>query len=303
MSLAVNGPLLASGSADSTIRIWDKLTAVQLRVVFGHSKSVTSIEMGPTWLLTASADEEVRVWEISHKHKHTLSVDCKYRLVGHDTGITCVRYGKLEVISGDVEGRIFLWWTETGKILREMHVHTGSVKCMQFDAIHIVSGGCDNTVCITDIATGDVLQSLRGHTGHILAVCFDTERILSASGDNTARFWSWGKKTLPEDKIHILNQGETLVAIAKMYDITANDLAVWNGITDMRKQMYAGMNLIVRKGDPSAPTAAERMAEERVRRLNATKSMVCILFLLSNFYCLSHTNHSHRLSSFRCYNK
>jgi WD40 repeat protein len=273
VSLAVDGPHLASGSADTTIRIWDKFKGTQLRVVFGHSKSVTSIEMGPSWLLTGSADEEVRVWAISRKHKHTLTVDCRCRLVGHETGITCVRFGKLEVVSGDVQGRIFLWWTESSAILRQMQVHKGSVKCIQFDAIHIVSGGVDNCVCITDIATGDVLQSLRGHEGHVLAVSFDTERILSASGDNTIRFWSWGKKSLPEDKIHVLNHGETLVAVAKIYDITVNELALWNGISGVR-QLYPGMNLIVRKGDPSAPTAAEKMAADRARRIEQAKGMV-----------------------------
>ena len=59
-------------------------------------------------------------------------------------------------LTGDVKGRIFIWWLKTGQILRKCQVHTGQVKCMQFDSIHIVSGGSDHSVCITDIATGEV---------------------------------------------------------------------------------------------------------------------------------------------------
>ena len=58
-------------------------------------------------------------------------------------------------------GRIFIWWTETGSILRTCYVHKGPVRSMQFDAVHIVSGGIDNSVCITDIATGEVKKKER----------------------------------------------------------------------------------------------------------------------------------------------
>lgn len=107
-------------------------------------------------MLTGSMDTEVRVWKISRTKKHSLHVECTYRLIGHETAVTCVRYGAMEVLSGDTKGRIFIWWMKTGQILRKCQVHDGPVKCMQFDALHIVSGGCDNSVAITDIATGEV---------------------------------------------------------------------------------------------------------------------------------------------------
>jgi tetratricopeptide (TPR) repeat protein len=46
VSLAVEGVMLASGGSDSTLRLWDKRTAVQLRVVYGHSRSILSMEIG-----------------------------------------------------------------------------------------------------------------------------------------------------------------------------------------------------------------------------------------------------------------
>lgn len=94
----------------------------------------------------------------------------------------------MEIVSGDNLGRIFIWWTETGEILRQCFVHKGPIKSMQFDSIHIVSGGTDKCVCITDIATGEVIQTLRGHEKHVLAIAFDYERIISVSADNTLRY-------------------------------------------------------------------------------------------------------------------
>eukprot|EP01038_Epipyxis_sp_PR26KG_P007587 gene7587-10336_t len=103
VALAVEFKLLASSSADNTIRLWDKLTAEQMRVIYGHSKSVLSLEMGSTWLLSGSADGEVRLWSIAKKTKHTITAECTTRLIGHESTITCVRYGKMEILSGDVK--------------------------------------------------------------------------------------------------------------------------------------------------------------------------------------------------------
>merc|ERR1711871_1643281 len=174
--------------------------------------------------------------------------------------------GKLEIVSADSLGRIFVWWTETGVILRQCYVHEGTVKSIQFDAIHIVSGGTDNSVCITDIATGEVLQTLRGHTNHVLAIAFDSDRIVSASGDNTLRYWQWGSKMAgPSDKVHVLDPTESLVQGSKRYDLTVPELMKWNGITEM-KQVYPGMKLIVQKGNPGEPTEAEAIVIENERR-------------------------------------
>jgi WD40 repeat protein len=139
VSLAVETTMLVSGGADATLRLWNKHNGEHLRVLFGHSKSVLSIEIGPTWLLTGGADHEVRVWKVSSKNRHSARADCTYRMMGHDCAVTCVRYGKMEILSGDMQGRIFIWWMNTGEIIRRCQVHKGPVKCMQFDSVHIVS--------------------------------------------------------------------------------------------------------------------------------------------------------------------
>jgi tetratricopeptide (TPR) repeat protein len=81
VSLAVEGTLLASGGSDSTLRLWDKHTGQQLRIVYGHSRSVLSIEIGKRLRLRS-----VRVIELT-----VVSCVCNasrpdldaYRLYGH----------------------------------------------------------------------------------------------------------------------------------------------------------------------------------------------------------------------------
>ena len=174
-----------------------------------------------------------------------------------------------KVLSGDMKGRILVWWLkrtesrESFSVLRRCQVHSGPVKCMQFDAVHIVSGGADSLVVITDIATGEKLQTLVGHgPGPVLALAFDLGRIVSVGVDNTMRYWQWGARVLPKDKFHLLDKGQSLSAVCKLYSLSLEELLRWNGITDMRNT-YVGMKLIVRKGDPSRLTDAEKLAEQK----------------------------------------
>eukprot|EP00598_Pedospumella_elongata_P011723 CAMPEP_0185015530 /NCGR_PEP_ID=MMETSP1098-20130426/99884_1 /TAXON_ID=89044 /ORGANISM="Spumella elongata, Strain CCAP 955/1" /LENGTH=325 /DNA_ID=CAMNT_0027544659 /DNA_START=1 /DNA_END=975 /DNA_ORIENTATION=+ len=98
VSLAVEGTFLASGGSDSTLRLWDKHTGVQLRIVYGHSRSILSMEIGPSWMLTGSTDTEVRVWKIGRSKRNSVTVDCTYRLIGHECSVTCVKFGQMEAL-------------------------------------------------------------------------------------------------------------------------------------------------------------------------------------------------------------
>lgn len=266
VSIAVDGPLICSGGADTTIRLWSKSTGELLRILQGHTESVLSLELGPDWLLTGSQDEEVRVWSIFWKTQHTLVGVTRQRLIGHECPVTCVRYGNMEIISGDRKGRIFIWLVSSGAILRKCQVHQGQVKTMQFDATRIVSGGGDGNICITDIGTGSVIQTLRGHVGLVLSLCFDTQRVISVARDNKLYYWAWGKKEDgPPDKFHVLDKGQKLVDISKLYGVDVPTLMKWNGILEMR-MCTPGMRLVVGKGDPTKLTTAEELAVERERR-------------------------------------
>lgn len=266
VSLAVDGPLLCSGGADATIRLWRKATGEQLAILQGHTESVLCMELGTNWLLTGSQDEEARLWTIEWKSKVTLTGKTKQRLIGHDVPVTAVKYGHMEVVTGDRLGRVFIWLVQTGEILRKIEVHKGLVRALQFDATRIVSGAADATICITEIGTGSVVQRLRGHKSQILSIAFDTMRIVSIARDNTLRYWLWGsKETGPPDKFHILDKGETLVDVSKLYKVTIPVLMRWNGISEARL-CKAGMQLLVSKGDPSKLTDAEKVLAERARR-------------------------------------
>lgn len=287
VSLACDNHHVISGSSDNTMRLWSRSSRKLIRVLYGHSKSVISMEIGLDWILSGSVDCEARMWKISisdiqdnekksknstsisNSRKH-YSIETSLLFRGHESPVTCVKYGAIEVVTGDNLGNIFIWWLKTGEILRKIKVHDGPVRSLQFDSIHIVSGGLDKNVAIVDIATGEILQTLRGHTESILAIAFDNERIISIGQDNTIRYWRWSTSSdnanvESRDKYHVLNEKETLYSIAKNYSISLDNLMKWNGIKNA-KDINIGMKLLVKKGNPNELTKHELEAAKKSQK-------------------------------------
>ena len=254
----VDDTKMISGSADKTIGVWDRATGQLFHRLDGHPSGILSVQCGPSWCVSGDGDGTVLVWDDNF--------ECRQNLRLPRARITVVRYGELELITGDSNGRIAIWWIKTGTVLQQCKAHQGSVADLQFDATRVISCGYDWTVQVIDILTGDVLQTLRGHNGPILAVSFDSRSILSASRDGTLRRWVWGDlSTRFEDKIHTFVVGDTLPSISQKYGVTVSELITWNGIRDV-KLLYPGQKLIVRKGDPNSRTKAEVRAERSIQR-------------------------------------
>ena len=67
--------IIASGSYDKTIRLWDAVSGAHLKTLEGHSKSVHSVVLSPdgTRIASGSEDNTIRLWDVvSGAHLKTL---------------------------------------------------------------------------------------------------------------------------------------------------------------------------------------------------------------------------------------
>ncbi|AKI98502.1 WD40 repeat protein [Archangium gephyra] len=185
-----SGEWVATGDADSSVRLWDVRTGGELHRFLGHSSSVTSaaISRDGRWLASGSEDTTVKLWDVRGG-----SELCT--LQGHVSSVTSVAFspdGKW-VASGSADNTVRLWDVSTGREVLRLRGHTLMVKSVSLspDGKWVASGSADNTVRLWDVSTGRELLCLRGHAARVNCVAFspDGEWLASGSDDSTVVLW------------------------------------------------------------------------------------------------------------------
>ncbi|KAJ5369329.1 NACHT nucleoside triphosphatase [Penicillium cataractarum] len=189
--------LLASGSHDNTVRLWDPATGVLVQTLEGHSHSVLSATFSPDGQLLASGsqDNTIRLWDPA-------TGELTQMLEDHSDSVWSVAFspdGQL-LASGSSDNTVRLWDPAIGVPTQMLEGHSDSVQSVAFspDGRLLASGSRDKTVRLWDPATGAFTQTLEGHSDSVQSVAFSPDGRLLASGscDNTVRLWDPATGTL-----------------------------------------------------------------------------------------------------------
>jgi WD40 repeat protein len=182
-------PLLAIGWGN-TIEIIDPRDSTVLRVLHGHTESVTGVAFSPdgTQLATASYGRAVRLWD-------TTTGTTRTTLTGHTDWVTAVAFSPdgtvLATASRDHTTR--LWDTATGITRTTLTADRNAVTAVAFspDGTQLATASYDRTARLWDTTTGTTRTILNEHTSWVNAIAFspDGTQLATASHDGTARLW------------------------------------------------------------------------------------------------------------------
>lgn len=192
-----DGRYVATGS-NRFARIFDVDTGEQIhtldcgRTDIAEDNSVRGVCFSPNgkYLVTASKDHIVRVWDITtgtlHNHfqGHTGYVNtCDFARDGHT------------VVSGSVDRTVRLWDIETGANTFTLIANDiVTAVAMSPDAQFVAAGSSDGTIYLWDVKTGILVDHLKGPDGHgrtVYSIAFlpNGKNLVSASSDDTIKMW------------------------------------------------------------------------------------------------------------------
>lgn len=175
--------LLATGSGDSTARIWDCDTGTPKHTLKGHTSWVLVVSFSPDGklLATGSMDNSLRLWDV--KTGEALGGALK----GHTKWITSLSWepyhqqlkGRPRIASASKDGTVRIWDVPLRRVEQTLSGHKSSVTCVRWGGIHrIYTSSQDKTIKVWNTKSWNCLHTLTAHAHWVNHLALSTDFVL-----------------------------------------------------------------------------------------------------------------------------
>ncbi|WP_182923393.1 WD40 domain-containing protein [Pedobacter planticolens] len=167
-----NGKLIATGSSDKTVKIWDVKTGNMLYNFTDHKDGIEEIAFSPDGklLATTASDATVKIWETS---SGKLITNFKGDILGFST-VEFSKDGK-DVLTADGSGTLYIWSLLTKKLKLKIQLErsysiygesrSGDFARYTYDGNKIITNTQDSTIAIYSSINGKLLNKLPKRNG------------------------------------------------------------------------------------------------------------------------------------------
>ncbi|MBG0831741.1 PD40 domain-containing protein [Planomonospora sp. ID67723] len=183
-----DGRLLATGSVDHTVIVWDAARGTRLATLTGHSLAVNGLAFSPDGRILASAghDPAVMLWDVVTRKPLAAP------LAGHNGWVRTVAFspdGRI-LASAGADRTVMLWDVARRTRLATLPEHADAITtgvAFSPDGRTLAFTGGDHTIALWDLRGRRLLARLSGHTQPVQAIAFSPDgRLLASAGADQA---------------------------------------------------------------------------------------------------------------------
>jgi WD40 repeat protein len=189
----VGDTFLASGSRDTTIKVWHWSSGRLVKNLTGHTQAVNDLLTlhNSTMLVSCADDKFIKMWNTSNGN-------LLKTLLGHSHGDYHV--GKIDVsrivmshngfLVSSFADNIKVWNLTQGKTIRYLNFNSEKVRSLQSLNKELIASGMGREIFIWEVNSGKQVKTLLGHVDGVRAlVLLENGHLASASSDHTIRIW------------------------------------------------------------------------------------------------------------------
>jgi WD40 repeat protein/serine/threonine protein kinase len=197
LAFSPDGSLLASGSDDNTIKIWDVETGRELLTLKGHDKTVTCLAFFPELdrIASVSLDGRLILWELSREETGTEKISARKTVLhsGPDPlRALAISPDRQHMAVAGTQGTIRVWNLETKAFESQLQAHTRSVHALAYSQNPgvLASASADQTVRLWNPQTG--LLKTESFSDGMRTLGFSSDGGLMAAGGDprVVSLWS-----------------------------------------------------------------------------------------------------------------
>lgn len=178
--LAISDVYLFSGSEDTTIKVWDLSTHLEVATLSGHSEAVRAMVLADgDRLFSASRDGAIKAWDVGVLSE-VGDVCCTFH------PISALAHRSPFLVSAAADGVVRVWEDTALSLTTEKRAHKNGVSCIVMSDTRLFTAA--KTLKVWSLPSMDLLHKLTPNTHHITAMVVGAENRLY-TGSRAVRVW------------------------------------------------------------------------------------------------------------------